>query len=321
MLSSFHDMRYFIVLSRSKSISEAAETLHISHQSLSKYIKNLEQRYQTTFFNRTPHLTLTETGCAMLASLQEIARIEGNLHNQLRELQESPAGTLRLGLPEGRFRIVLPTVLPQLLANYPQVKIEAEAAPAYTLQKKLLKNELDLVLIDKIYSQVPQFRTWSVMEENLYLLVSDNLLKKYFPDMYPDRLQRFQKGADLREFTEMPFVLNHPNAISRKLLDPWLAEHGVQLKSVIELAQLDVHILLTAQDYGASFCWGMYLPSVRIANKLNPYNILHVFPLADISACDQVVLASLRNRYLPSYGKAVCRLIVQSYNGAMDSLK
>ena len=57
---------YFIVLSQSDSISAAAEKLHVSHQNLSKYIKNLEQEYRITLFTRMPRLKLTEAGEAML---------------------------------------------------------------------------------------------------------------------------------------------------------------------------------------------------------------------------------------------------------------
>lgn len=177
MNSNPSNIRYFIELSRSRSISEAAEKLHISHQSLSKYIRNLERQYQTTFFLRNPQLTLTEAGRALLESFQEISRIEDNLQNQLQELRHAQTGGLRIGMPEGRYRILLPAVVPLLKQEYPLVHLEAEATPAFQLQKKLLKNEMDVVLIDKVYAEVPQFQTWSVLDENLYLVVSENLLK------------------------------------------------------------------------------------------------------------------------------------------------
>lgn len=313
MNSNTSNIRYFIELSRSKSISEATENLHISHQSLSKYIQNLERQYQTTFFIRNPQLTLTEAGQALLESFQEISRIEGNLQNQLEELRNAQTGALRVGMPEGRYRLLLPAVVPLLKQEYPLVHLEAEAAPAYQLQKKLLKNELDVVLIDKIYAEVPQFQKWSVLEEDLYLVVSENLLKKYFGTDTPRRLEQFQAGADIRDFLQFPFILNKPNSMSRQFLDPWLKEHNIRLHTAIELSQLDVHILLTARDFGASFCWGMYLPSLETANRLQPENPLYAFPLSHFYAHNQVVLASLKNRYLPSYGKRFFQLVTQQY--------
>lgn len=313
MNSNPSNIRYFIELSRSRSISEAAEKLHISHQSLSKYIRNLERQYQTTFFLRNPQLTLTEAGRALLESFQEISRIEDNLQNQLQELRHAQTGGLRIGMPEGRYRILLPAVVPLLKQEYPLVHLEAEATPAFQLQKKLLKNEMDVVLIDKVYAEVPQFQTWSVLDENLYLVVSENLLKKQFGTEIAEQVERFQGGADIRDFLPFPFILNKPNSISRQFLDPWLQSRNIRLQVAIELAQLDVHILLAARDFGACFCWGMYLPQLKTVNRLQPENPLHAFPLSHFYAHNQVVLASLKNRYLPSYGRRFCQLVAQQY--------
>ena len=99
---------YFRVLCQSESISSAAEKLHVSHQNLSKYIQNLEREYGMALFIRAPKLTLTEAGKAVLESMQDIAIIEQNLQTRLMEIRHSDVGTLRVGVPEGRLRVVFP---------------------------------------------------------------------------------------------------------------------------------------------------------------------------------------------------------------------
>ena len=51
MLNNYH---YFIVLAEELNISRAASRLYISHQCLSKYLKNLEQEHHVTFLWRKP---------------------------------------------------------------------------------------------------------------------------------------------------------------------------------------------------------------------------------------------------------------------------
>ena len=59
MLNNYN---YFITLAEELNISRAAEKLFISHQCLSKYLKNLESEYGIPLFERTPALKLTLAG-------------------------------------------------------------------------------------------------------------------------------------------------------------------------------------------------------------------------------------------------------------------
>ena len=304
---------YFRVLCQSESISAAAEKLHVSHQNLSRYIRNLEQQYRTVLFTRTPKLALTEAGRAVLDSMQEIAIAEQNLQTRLQEIRRSDVGSLRVGAPEGRFRIVLPGVLAALRQEYPGVAVCPVAAPSSELQKKLLRNEIDVALIDGDFVDPVRFRQWSVMEETLSFVISDRLLRRHLGKLEAADLARFRQGIDIREFLALPFILNLPNSISRRCLDRWLRAHDRQIRPVMELSQMDVHILLSACGYGACFCWSMYLPLVEEQNLLHRDDPLYVFPLKDFPDHNRLVLASLKQKTLPSFGKRYCSLIRERY--------
>ncbi|MST55371.1 LysR family transcriptional regulator [Pyramidobacter sp. SM-530-WT-4B] len=98
MLNNYN---YFITLAEEKNISRAAERLFISHQCLSKYLKNLEQEYRVTFFERSPRLKLTVAGEAMLNMLRQVQFLERNLESQLDDIRQSRRGIIRLGTTEG----------------------------------------------------------------------------------------------------------------------------------------------------------------------------------------------------------------------------
>ena len=311
--SMLFNTEYFRVLCQSESISAAAEKLHVSHQNLSRYIRNLEQQYRTVLFTRTPKLALTEAGRAVLDSMQEIAIAEQNLQTRLQEIRRSDVGSLRVGAPEGRFRIVLPGVLAALRQEYPGVAVCPVAAPSSELQKKQLRNEIDVALIDGDFVDPVRFRQWSVMEETLSFVISDRLLRRHLGKLEAADLARFRQGIDIREFLALPFILNLPNSISRRCLDRWLRAHDRQIRPVMELSQMDVHILLSACGYGACFCWSMYLPLVEEQNLLHRDDPLYVFPLKDFPDHNRIVLASLKQKTLPSFGKRYCSLIRERY--------
>ena len=97
MLQNYH---YFLVLSETLNISKAAEKLYISHQCLSRYLKNLEDECGLTLFERKPKLTLTYAGQILQESLREIQRVEQNAVKALSELKTGETGLVRLGITE-----------------------------------------------------------------------------------------------------------------------------------------------------------------------------------------------------------------------------
>ncbi|MCH3949615.1 MAG: LysR family transcriptional regulator [Acidaminococcus sp.] len=298
---------YFRVLCQSESISSAAKKLHVSHQNLSKYIKNLEKEYHTTLFTRSPKLTLTESGKAMLSSMEDITVIEENLKTRIEEIHKSNVGILRIGTPEGRFRIVFPPISAKMQQEYPQVRMVPTAAPSFRLKELLLRNELDIALIDRDFIDPIHFRQHSVLEETLYLVVSSKLIQDFG---HMEMWKQFSNdGADLIQLRNMPFILNHENSISRRCIDEWCVAHGIKIYPVMELSQMDLHILLSAQNYAASFCWSMYLPLITEQNQLHKDNLLRVFPIKNFPAHNHIVIASLKDKVIPAFGKTFCKLM------------
>ena len=105
----FNNYEYFITLAEEENISRAAEKLCISHQCLSKYLKNLEEEYRVTFFDRSPKLMITPAGKAMLETLRQVQFLERNLENSLSDIRNAQKGNIRLGITEGRYSLLIPS--------------------------------------------------------------------------------------------------------------------------------------------------------------------------------------------------------------------
>ena len=68
-------LKYFITVAREESFSKAAKLLNVSQPALSKQIKDLEDEYKTTLFNRTTRtVSLTEEGRLFKEQAIEILR-------------------------------------------------------------------------------------------------------------------------------------------------------------------------------------------------------------------------------------------------------
>ena len=71
---NFHSLDYFLVLAREKNFTRAAEALHITQQSLSSHIANLERELNCTLVVRRTPLELTYAGRTFLRYAESIGQ-------------------------------------------------------------------------------------------------------------------------------------------------------------------------------------------------------------------------------------------------------
>lgn len=309
----FQNYEYFLTLAETLNMSAAAQKLYISHQCLSRYLKTLEQECGVTLFERHPSLRLTPSGQILLHSFQELQRIEQNTRSALSDTQNRSVGEVRFGLTEGRLRIFLPPLLKAFHPLFPDVTIKAVSAPTQDMLKQLSENKLDIVLGSSVQKSYPNLEQTVVLEENLYLVVSDVLLQQYFPDRFPACKEEFSHGTDLHLFQNLPFCMAHQGYHSRRIIDDYLQKNGLSLDIIYEGDQPDLLHILSASDYACSVCLSMYLPNVRTLNqaKGNSRNQLNIFPISGLDAKNPISLYTVRGKYLPRYAKELYRLIQQ----------
>lgn len=117
----------FAAVAEQGSFAKAAAVLGRDPTVLSRRVQSLEQRLGVRLFTRTTrHVALTEAGTGFLARAQAIAaafdeaREEAATHGR-----GEPRGTLRLALPGTFGRMWIAPYLPDFLAAYPRVRIDA----------------------------------------------------------------------------------------------------------------------------------------------------------------------------------------------------
>ena len=304
----FANYQYFLVLAEECSISRAAERLFTSHQNLSKYLSNLEAECGVRLFERKPTFSLTYAGRLMLDAMRQVEITEKNLRDQYADLREDQAGEIRLGTTEGRFRILMPDIMSEFKRMFPEVHLRVVSASSPDLRDMELNNQLDLMIAGNTQTPEKTLTSIEVLKENLYLIISDNMLQEYFPDRYPQCKEEFRKGADLREFGNVPFALNLPNFNSHILLDRHLKELGITLNCVHTSSHPDLHHMMSARDYAASFCLTMYLPNLLRLNR-EAGGKLNIFPIRGFTSTNSVVIVYAKNRVFSHSAQELIRMI------------
>lgn len=122
----FDDIEVLLVLSKAKSLSQAANQLYMSRPGLSQKITNIEKRFGASLINRTSTgISLTQAGKVAVKFAQNMADMERVMASQIAAIDEHfPANvTVGMSLADGV------TLLPRLVAQYVKEQPDARVHP------------------------------------------------------------------------------------------------------------------------------------------------------------------------------------------------
>ncbi|RQG02588.1 LysR family transcriptional regulator [Pseudomonas aeruginosa] len=119
------ELTAFVAVARAKGFREAARISDGSPSGLSEAVRRLEARLGVRLLNRTTRSVVpTEAGQRLLERLAPaLGEVEAAV-DVVNGFRERPMGTLRLNVPVSAARLVLPSILPRFLIEYPDIRVE-----------------------------------------------------------------------------------------------------------------------------------------------------------------------------------------------------
>ena len=136
-------LEYYIAIVEHKSITRAAEALHISQSTLSRQIMDLEDRLGVTLFERGKReISLTEDGDFLYQRAKEIVQLAGDTEEKIHAGQ-SLSGTLRIGIGEGSVNELILSAVRPLIAENHNVTLDYQ-----TLAADKIFRDIDMGLLD-----------------------------------------------------------------------------------------------------------------------------------------------------------------------------
>lgn len=120
-------MRAFVAVAQEGSFSQAAETMAMSPQLVSKYVAKLEERLGVRLLHRTTRkVSLTEAGSHYFQHSQQILASIDEMETQLGGLQHIPQGTLRISAPVSFALKHMAKLITDFQAVYPLVHVDLQ---------------------------------------------------------------------------------------------------------------------------------------------------------------------------------------------------
>jgi DNA-binding transcriptional LysR family regulator len=187
-LPDFEGWAIFAKVAERGSFSGAAEELGLAKTTVSKAVSRLEERMGTTLFHRTTRkLSLTESGRLSLDRAARIMTDGRGLESDMLEEAATPRGLIRFAATTAFGSEALAPVLPQFLAEYPEIEVEL----------CLTEERVDVILDGyDLAVQIGQSSDLSLRSSRLFsfrrpLIASPALLERYGTPTHPNQLVGF----------------------------------------------------------------------------------------------------------------------------------
>lgn len=197
--------------------------------------------------------------------------------------------TIRVGTTEGRFRMVMPRLMRKFKEKCQSYDIRGVIGNAEELRDMLERDELDLAFSGLTAGTPECIESRLLFEEKLYLVVSDEMLRHYFPEEYPACIENFKHGADISLFSDMNYCMSLPHLHCMKILNSLLEKEGVTLKCVHTSPHFSLHQDMARENIAACFSLSMYLPHLYEMNRYSS-NKLMAFPIKNLTETNSVYI-------------------------------
>lgn len=266
------------------SITRAAEQLFMTQPAVSHAIRELETELDLVLFDRISRkIFLTEAGKLFLRKVNRILDLYEDLSSGISHLKKQ--ALLRIGSSITIANLWLPAIVQAFQAHPHATPHRATIDRASVIQDLLLKNELDLALIEGAISD----------EQLTCIPFSSYPLLVVCAPAHPFAQK---KALSLKELAMEPLLLREPGSAIRNTLDSIFLLHGLSAEPLWTSSNSQVLIQGVKQNLGLTV-----LPDVLIRRELSEGS-LTALTLTDATLRNENHIVYHRDKYLTDAIKA-----------------
>jgi DNA-binding transcriptional LysR family regulator len=122
------DLRHFLAVARTGSLTRAAQTLHVSLATVSRRISGLERKLDARLFERKANgFELTEAGRAVCVKAEDVERAIDSVERQMLGRDRNASGKVRLATGDDIAALVVAPALSAFRERYPNISLDIVA--------------------------------------------------------------------------------------------------------------------------------------------------------------------------------------------------
>lgn len=188
-MTDLNQLRTFVMLYELRSVTAAAERLHVTQPTVSYTLRRLRERFDDDLFRREGHdMVPTPRATALFGPLHEaLAQIDSTVDADAEFTPSGFTGELTLGLTSIGEQTFLPPVMAALSREDARPRLTVERLDADQVEDGLIRGTIDLALTVSMIGSPRLWRTHVRAVEYVALASTRHPLPPTSPDMFVGR--------------------------------------------------------------------------------------------------------------------------------------
>ncbi|MEN3373469.1 LysR family transcriptional regulator [Dechloromonas sp. ZS-1] len=219
-------LQVFHAVAKHLSFTRAADALFMTQPAVTFQVKQLEEQYGTRLFERRHgSIALTPAGEVALQYAERILALSDEMDTRIGEMTGEMRGPLLVGASTTIAEFMLPRVLGEFNALYPQVRARLIVANSESIESRVSELTLDVGLIEAP-SKLAGLESQVCCEDELQAVCA------------PDYPLAGMKSVKPRQLADYEYISREPGSGTREITDAYFRANKVpveQLKMQMEL--------------------------------------------------------------------------------------
>jgi len=247
---TLNQLRIFYKITQTKSITKAADELHLTQPAVSIQLKNFQNQFEiplTETVNKK--IYITDFGHEIAAAAKKILEEAMGIQDKLMSFKGELTGKLKLStVSTGKY--VLPYFLSVFLQQNPGINLVLDVTNRQKVTESLEKNEIDFGLTSMAIDSL-RLENIELLKNQLVLVGSPILKSKKWVNAKPSFLE------------EIPLIYRESGSGTRYIMEEFITSHGLKVSSKLELTSNEAVKQATVAGLGYSI-----VPIIGIKNEL-----------------------------------------------------
>lgn len=210
-------LQVFHAVAKQLSFTKAAEVLFMTQPAVTFQIKQLEEHFNTRLFDRGHgKIALTPAGEVVLEYAERILGLSSEMDVRLTEMTGEIGGSLLVGASTTIAEFMLPRVLGEFKAAYPNVRARLIVANSEAIETRVTEHTIDIGFIES-QSHHPNLQCETCCDDELVVVCSPKFPLAKNKELTPQQL------------LDYPFVSREPGSGTREVIDTYMRKAGVSL--------------------------------------------------------------------------------------------
>ncbi|MBC5627731.1 LysR family transcriptional regulator [Clostridium sp. NSJ-6] len=276
-------IKIFVAVCETGSATAAGEKLFIAQPSISLAISELEDYYGVKLFDRlSKRLYITEAGKHFLEYASHIVKIFEEMETEIRNFDTQ--GIIRIGASITIGNYLLPKYVEKFKRLHPNMEVQAIIANSDTIEENLMKNNIDLALIEGIIHS-PYLKSIHFKEDELVLICGLS-----HPLAVRDEIE-------LEDIKNEDLLLREKGSAGREICDGLFATNGIEINILWESTSTQAIVRAVISGLGLSI-----LPYLLVKDSIERGEV-KVIKIKDVSLKRSFSIIYHKNKFLTNSAK------------------